>query len=56
VRYYHKCTYLFLSTHYSCKIPTKLQFSQEHTKKYSNIKCHENPFSGNHAEGQNRQT
>jgi hypothetical protein len=46
-RHYHKCTYLFMqSTCYSCQILMKLQFSWQSFKKFSNIKLHENPFSG----------
>jgi len=35
-----------LSTHYSCQILVKLESSRQVFEKYSNIKCHENPFSG----------
>ena len=46
-RHYHKCTYLLMqSTCYSCQILMKLQFSWQILKKLSNIKFHENPFSG----------
>ena len=34
------------STHYSCQILTKLQFSQQTFEKYWNRKFHENPSSG----------
>jgi hypothetical protein len=44
---YHKCTQVFMkSTHYSYHIVIKLQFPQHFIEKYSNIKFHENPFSG----------
>ena len=46
-RHYHKCTYTFTqSTCYSCQTLMKLQFSWQSYKKYSDIKFHENPFSG----------
>ena len=35
------------STHYSCPILMKLEFSQNFFEKYSNIKFHENVSSGN---------
>ena len=42
----HKCTYVFMwSTHYSCQILLKLQFSRQLFEKYSNTTFHENPFS-----------
>jgi hypothetical protein len=34
------------STHYSGQILMKLEFSEQIFEKYSNIKFHENPFSG----------
>ena len=34
------------STHYSCPILTKLEFSRQIFEKSSNIKFHENPSSG----------
>jgi len=34
------------STHYSCRILTKLEPSQQIFEKYSNIKFHENPSNG----------
>jgi len=33
-------------THYSCQILIKLEFSWQIFKKYTTIKCHENPSSG----------
>ena len=46
--YFHKCTLVFThNTHYSCQILMKLVFAQHILKKYSNIKFHENPSSGN---------
>jgi hypothetical protein len=35
------------STHYSCQILKKLEFSSHSLKKDSTIKFHENPSSGN---------
>ena len=34
------------STHYSCQVLMKLEFSRQIFTKYSNIKFHENPSSG----------
>jgi hypothetical protein len=40
--YYHTCTWVFTSvTCYSCHNLTKLEFSWQIFKKYSDIKCHE---------------
>ena len=45
-----KCILVFtLSTHYSCQILMKLEFSQQIFVKHSNIYCHENPSSGSWA-------
>ena len=41
-----KYTVFMLSTHYSCQIFMKLECSRQVFEKYSNIKFHENPFSG----------
>ena len=44
----HKSTNIFVqSTHYTCQILIKLEFSQQIFKKYSTIQFHENPSSGN---------
>ena len=46
--YNHKCSLVFMkSTRYSCPILIKLEFSRQTSEKYSNIKFHENPSSGN---------
>jgi hypothetical protein len=43
-RYHHKCTYVFTqSTHYSCQILMKLEFSPQIFEKPSNIEFHEKP-------------
>ena len=43
-RYDEKCVSVFVwSTSYSCQILMKLAFSWQISKKYSNIKFHENP-------------
>ena len=39
-------TGLHESTVYSCQILIKLEFSRQIFEKYSNIKFHENPYSG----------
>jgi len=45
--YDRKSTKVFTSsTRYSCQILTKFKFSRQIFEKYSNIKCHKNPFSG----------
>ena len=45
--YDRKCILVFVwSTRYSCPILIKLEFSRQIFEKYSNIKFHENPFSG----------
>jgi hypothetical protein len=42
-----KCILVFMeSIHYSCQSLMTLQFSWQIFKKHSNIKFHENPFSG----------
>jgi len=47
VRYDHRCILVFMySTHYSCQVLMKLEFSRQIFTKYSNIKFHENPSSG----------
>jgi hypothetical protein len=47
---HQQCTYVSMySTLYSCQILMKLVFSQQISKKYSNIKCHKNPSSGSWA-------
>jgi len=48
-RYYHKCTYVFISTCDSCQILMKIEFHQQIFKKYSNINFHKNPSSGSQA-------
>jgi hypothetical protein len=45
--YYHKRIYVSMSnTRYSCQIVVKQEFSRQNFEKYSNIKFHENLFSG----------
>jgi hypothetical protein len=45
--YCHKCTNVFMwSTHYSCHILMKFEFSWQIFKKYSDVKFHENLSSG----------
>ena len=45
--YYHKCALAFkYSTRYSKQILIKLEFSRQIFEKSTNIKFHENPFSG----------
>jgi hypothetical protein len=45
--YDKKCTLVFMqSNRYSCQILVRPEFSRQIFKKYSNIKFHENPFSG----------
>ena len=45
-RYYHKCSQVFKkSTHYSCQILMKSEFSQQTFKISTNLKFHENPSS-----------
>ena len=47
-RYDQKCIFVFTwSTCYSCPILMKLEFSRHIFEKYSKIKFHENPTSGN---------
>jgi hypothetical protein len=47
-RYRQKCrNVLMYSTHYSCRILMKLEFSRQIFEKVSNIKFHKNPSSGN---------
>jgi len=47
VRYYHKCTYIFmLSTCYSCQIFIKLEFSWQISKNSSGIKFNKNLSTG----------
>jgi len=47
MRYDPKCMLVFMySTHYSCQILMKLEFSWQTFKKYSNVKFHENPHNG----------
>jgi len=46
-RYDRKCIIIFMwSTRYSCQILMKLELSRQMFGKYSNLKFHENPFSG----------
>jgi len=46
-RYDKKCILVFMqSTHYSCQILMKLEFSRQNFEKSSTIKFHENPSSG----------
>ena len=46
-RYDHICTFIFMnSTCSSCGISMKLEFYRQIYENYSNIKFHENPFSG----------
>jgi len=46
-RYDRKCMLVLLeSTLYSCSILMKLEFFKEIFEKYSNVKFHDNPFSG----------
>jgi hypothetical protein len=40
------------STFYACPILMKLEFSRQIFEKPSNIKFHEDPSSGSHADGQ----
>jgi hypothetical protein len=50
VKFFHKCTEIFLqSTHYSCHILIKLEFSWHILKQYSYIRFLENPSSGSQA-------
>jgi len=41
--------YMYISLHYSCQILTKLEYSWEILKKYSNTKFHEIPSSESQA-------
>jgi hypothetical protein len=44
----HKCTYVLTQNiRYSCHVLMKLEFSRQNFEKYSNIKFHKNPSSGN---------
>jgi len=46
-RYYNICALVLMySTHYYCQIVMTLRFSQQISEVYSNIKFHENEFSG----------
>ena len=48
MRYDDKCILVFMyNIPYSCQILMKLEFYQQSFEKYSNIKFHENPSSGN---------
>jgi hypothetical protein len=47
-RYCYKCQKVFMqSASYSCQILMNLEFPWNNTEKHSNIKFHENPYSGN---------
>ena len=46
---YHKCTQVFMwNTCYSCQILMKLEFSRHVFENFSNVKFHENLYSGRH--------